>query len=275
MSKNILLLGSNGYLGSRIKAQLRNQYSIFELNRKEIQELDFNQNKLLFEGVTFHSFINTIVEYQDSNIITDIIKSNYLLSFEILNLINKSKEFKIFHFDSFYSKFYNIDKPNSYLLSKKNLVEWSKIYHNKHKDITTFVLRLEHIIGPKENTKKFNGWLISKLKNNETIELGPCDHFFDFIHIDDIVKAVILLIDTEKFKNTFNHLDVGSGSNYQLKTFVNNLKSKLGSSSKIIFNKIDNGDSFKNKSSVANSRELIDLGWCPKSELNEIIDSIL
>ena len=103
MSNNIFLLGSNGYLGSRIKAQLKNQYSIFELNRKEIKELDFNQNKLLFEDITFHSFINTIVEYQDSSNITDIIKSNYLLSFEILNLINKSKEFKIFHFDSFYS----------------------------------------------------------------------------------------------------------------------------------------------------------------------------
>ena len=113
------------------------------------------------------------------------------------------------------------------------------------------------------------------MKNNETIELGPCDHFFDFIHIDDIVKAVFLLMDTEKFKNTFNHLDVGSGKSYQLKTFVNNLKSKLGSSSKIIFNKIDKGDSFKNKSSVANSKELIDIGWCPKSDLEEIIDSIL
>ena len=275
MSKNILLLGSNGYLGRKIKAQLRNEYSVFELNRKEIQALDFNQNKLLFEDITFHSFINTIVEYQDLNIITDIIKSNYLLSFEILYLINKSKEFKIFHFDSFYSKFYSFDRPNSYLLSKKNLVEWSKIYHNKHKEVTTFVLRLEHIIGPKENTKKFNGWVLSKLKNNETIELGPCDHFFDFIHIDDIVKAVILLMDTGKFKNLFNYLDVGSGKSYQLKTFVNNLKSKLGSSSKIIFNKIDNGDSFKNQSSVANSKELIDLGWCPKSDLNEIIDSIL
>ena len=275
MSNNIFLLGSNGYLGSRIKAQLKNQYSIFELNRKEIKELDFNQNKLLFEDITFHSFINTIVEYQDSSNITDIIKSNYLLSFEILNLINKSKEFKIFHFDSFYSKFYNFDRPNSYLLSKKNLVEWSKIYHNKHKEVTTFILRLEHIIGSKENTKKFNGWLISKLKSNETIELGPCDHFFDFIHVDDIVKAVILLMDTEKFKNTFNHLEVGSGNSYQLKTFVNKLKLKLGSRSKIIFNKIDNGDFYKNQSSVADNKELLNLGWCPKSDLNEIIDSIL
>ena len=46
MSKNILLLGSNGYLGSKIKAQLRNEYSVFELNRKEIQALDFIEDTL-------------------------------------------------------------------------------------------------------------------------------------------------------------------------------------------------------------------------------------
>ena len=82
-------------------------------------------------------------------------------------------------------------------------------------------------------------------------------------------------MDTEKFKNTFNHLEVGSGNSYQLKTFVNKLKLKLGSRSKIIFNKIDNGDFYKNQSSVADNKELLNLGWCPKSDLNEIIDSIL
>ena len=156
-------------MGSKIKAQLSKEYSVFELNRKQIEVLDFNNKILLFEDVTFDTFINTIVEYQDSSNITDVIKSNYLLSFEILYLINKSKEFTIFHFDSFYSKFYSFDKLNTYLLSKKNLVEWSKIYQDKHEGVTTFVLRLEHVIGPNENIKKFNGCLLSKLKKNEII----------------------------------------------------------------------------------------------------------
>ena len=86
MSRNILLLGSNGYLGSNIKAQLRDQYCIFEINREEIQELDFNQNKLLFEDITFHSLINTIVEYKDSTIITDIIKSSFPKYFLICDI---------------------------------------------------------------------------------------------------------------------------------------------------------------------------------------------
>ncbi len=275
MFKNILLLGSNGYLGSQINSHLINSYSVYELNREEIDGLDFNQSEIFFEGVTFHIFINTIVKYQDTNSISDMIKSNYLLSFEILNRIKKSKDFKIFHFDSFYSKFYNSDTHSSYLLSKQNLLEWSKIYQLKEKEVTTFVLRLEHIIGSKESEKKFNGWLINKLKNNQPVKLGPCDHSFDFIHIDDVVKAVVLLIDTGKFKNTFNFIEVGSGKSYQLKTFVQKLKLKLSSKSKLTFNKINKSDIYKNQSSVANSKQLIDLGWSPKSDLNEIIDSIL
>ena len=97
MSKNILLLGSNGYLGSKINSQLINSYSVYELNREEIEGLDFDQGELFFKGLTFHIFINTIVKYQETNSIPDIIKSNYLLSFEILNKIKKSKDFKIFH----------------------------------------------------------------------------------------------------------------------------------------------------------------------------------
>jgi nucleoside-diphosphate-sugar epimerase len=275
MSKNILLLGSNGYLGNQIKANLNQHYTIFELNRKEIQSFNFNKNEELFNGVTFHFFVNAIVEYHETTSISEIIKSNYLISFELLTVIKKSIDFKIFHFDSFYSKFYSPDTPSSYLLSKKNLVEWSKVYQFKEKHVTTFVLRLEHVIGAKESEKKFNGWLLNKLKNNECIELGPCNHSFDFVYIDDIVKAVSMLMDTKKLKNSFNYLEVGSGKSYQLKTFVNLLKSKLNSESKITFNKNIQTDLYKNQSSIANSKELMDLGWNPKSNLNEIIDLIL
>ena len=275
MSKNILLLGSNGYLEKQIKSNLKKHYIIFELNRKEIQSYNFKKNVELFNDVTFDFFVNSIVEYRETASIPEIIKSNYLISFEILDQINKSKDFKIFHFDSFYSKFYSSDTSSSYLLSKKNLVEWSKVYQFKEKHVTTFILRLEHIIGAKESEKKFNGWLLNKLKNNESIELGPCNHSFDFIYIGDILNAIVLLMDSNKFKNSFNYLDVGSGKSHQLKTFVNLLKSKLNSGSEITFNKNNHGDFYKNQSSVANSKELIDLGWSPKSNLNEIIELIL
>ena len=136
MSKNILLLGSNGYLGSQIKSNLKKHYIIFELNRKEIQSYNFKKNVELFNDVTFDFFVNSIVEYRETASIPEIIKSNYLISFEILDQINKSKDFKIFHFDSFYSKFYTLIHP-VVICYQKNLVEWSKVYQFKEKHVTT------------------------------------------------------------------------------------------------------------------------------------------
>lgn len=273
--KNILLLGSNGYLGNQIKSNLDKNYNIFELNRKEIHSYRIKEKVELFKNVIFNFFINAIVEYHENESISNIIKSNYLTSFEILDQVNKSKDFKIFHFDSFYSKFYSSESHSSYLLSKKNLVEWSKIFQFKEKNATTFVLRLEHIIGAKESEKKFNGWLLNKLKNNEAVDLGPCNHSFDFVYIEDVLRAIVLLMDTKKFMNSFNYFDIGSGKSHQLKKFVNLLKIKLNSESIINFSKLNQQYNYKNQSSVANSKELIDLGWRPKSDLSEIIDLIL
>ena len=274
MSKNILLFGSNGYLGNNLKIRLSKKFDVYEFNRKEIKlfflgEIDF------FTDVTFDAFFNLAVNYDDESNVSELIKSNYLLSIEILEKIKKSKNFKIFHFDTFYSKFYTVTTQSTYLLSKKNLIEWSKIFHKKNKGVTTFMLRLEHVVGFNESKKKFNGWLIDKLKKNESINLGVCDHSFDFIYINDILDSIIILLDSKKFSNKFICLDIGSGKSYRLKTFVNLVKSKLNSKSKVIFNKNRKLDAYKNQSSIANNKELKELGWNPKSDLDEIIDLIL
>lgn len=271
MSKNILIIGKKGFIGKNIYRDLIRNHSVHVLNRKDIDQ--FICSGKIDLKIKFDVLINCIVDYNNDS--TKIIESNFLIPIKICQKLQKSPNFKVFHFDSFYSKFFKLSPKNSYLLSKKSLIEWTEIFHNETPGITTFILRLEHVIGKNESKKKFNGWLLNKLKNNESITLGPCSHSFDFIYIEDVVKAINLLIDTQKFNNRFNHFEVGSGKNYQLKTFVNFLKLKLNSESKITFNKNLQIDLYKNQSSIANSKELTDLGWNPKSNLNEIIDLIL
>jgi nucleoside-diphosphate-sugar epimerase len=273
MFKNILLLGSKGYLGNQLKIRLSKDFRVYEFNRKEIKMFQSEKNDL-FKNITFDAFFNLTVKYDNQSSFAEVVKSNYLLALEVLEKIKKSEEFKIFYFDTFYSKFYTKSIQSSYLLSKKNLVEWARLFHLQKKKPTTFILRLEHVVGPDESERKFNGWLINKLKKNEPISLGPCDHSFDFIHIKDIIDSIIILLATEEFKNKFVCLDVGSGKAYPLKNFVNLLKSKLNSKSKITFG-TTRLDSFKNQSSVGDIKELIVLGWKPKTDLNEIIDSII
>ena len=271
MPKNILILGSKGYLGKNLVRNLNKSYSVYAFDRKDILQF-ISSDEIKFK-IRFDIVLNCIVDYKNDT--AQIMESNFFLPIKICQQIKKSNDFKVFHFDTFYTKFFELAPKNTYLLSKKSLVEWSEIFHEKNPGITTFILRLEHVVGKNESKKKFNGWLLNQLKNNQPIELGPCNHFFDFIYIEDVVKAVIILIETLKFKNKFNYIEVGSGKSYQLKTFIQKLKLKLNSKSKVIFNKNTQTDSYKNQSSIANSNDLIDFGWNPKSDLDEIIDLIL
>lgn len=271
MSKNILVLGSKGYLGKHLVENLNKSYSVYVFDRKDI--LQFISSDEINFKIRFDVVLNCIVDYNNDT--AQIMESNFFLPIKICQQIKKSNDFKVFHFDTFYTKFFELAPKNTYLLSKKSLVEWSEIFHEKNPGITTFILRLEHVVGKNESKKKFNGWLLNQLKNNQPIELGPGNHFFDFIHIDDILKAVDILINTKKFIKKFNYFEVGSGKNYQLKTYVNKLKTKLNSDSKILFNNNIHENLYKNQSSIANNKELKELGWNPKSDLDEIIDLIL
>lgn len=263
-------MGGSSYLGQNILKKLQTSYDIILLNRQEIN--DFVLLKEKTKGIVFDVIINGIVQYEFKDIST-YIESNFYLGFKVYDTIEKSENFKLIQFGSFYSKFYDDQQIDPYLLSKESLLKYSKLLNSIY-NTNIFYLQLEHVIGPGESLQKFNGWLIHSLKNNLKINLGPCDHYFDFIHIDDIINLVKLLVDTEKFKNEFKFFEVGSGKSIMLKTFILKLKNKLNSSSIINFSNCSTQNNYKNNSSYANINELNQLGWKPKNNVNEIIDDI-
>ena len=268
--KKILLIGGSSYLGQKIIEKLQSRYDITLLNRHQINDFDLLVEKT--KGIVFDVLINTIVQYEVKNIST-LIESNFYLGFKVYDSIEKSKNFKLIQFGSFYSKFYDEKKIDSYLLSKESLLKYCKLV-NSINNTNVFYLQLEHLIGPDESVKKFNGWLKHCLEKDLRITLGPCDHYFDFIHVSDVINLIELLIDTEKFRNEFKLLEVGSGRSTMLKTFVLKLKKKLNSNSEISFSSQESNNDYKYKSSFSDIDELIDLGWNPKNDINEIIDDI-
>ena len=54
--KNILITGSKGFIGSNLKAELSNQFKIWEINEDIFQSEDWmDQLSNLFEQVDFHT----------------------------------------------------------------------------------------------------------------------------------------------------------------------------------------------------------------------------
>lgn len=59
--------------------------------------------------------------------------------------------------------------------------------------------------------------IMKKMLKNEDCELTECSQLWDFLYVDDAVKALILLLENEDAKGVFNF---ASGNNRPLKEFV-------------------------------------------------------
>jgi len=102
-----------------------------------------------------------------------------------------------------------------------------------------------------------DGMFMTKLLNNDISYIT--EHTRDFIHVDDVVSAIDLLMT----KDITGVIDVGTGISNSLKTLVDlagikNYEFKSGN----VYEKMDNR---------ANIKELRDLGWEPKVNVIDYI----
>lgn len=290
--KHILLAGSTGYLGKHILSFFFKegyQVSIIVNSESKLYKIEdlLSQVKIInIEDVDFHKkineckfdiFISAAVDYGNITTNSSVIDCNIKLPMKIIESIEDKKELMVITFDSFYSKnkYYEEVAQSRYTLSKKQLIEWLN-FENKINSLTSLILRLEHVIGPKESTNKFNGWLIDKLKlDSSVIELTMGEQIRDFILISDILTAIKLLIENSTMfisKNTL--IDVGSGKGYTIKEFVELLHKKTNSNATLKFGAMQ----YKRDDlmqSIAKNDLLLGLGWKPISDLEQIIDNVI
>jgi len=74
-----------------------------------------------------------------------------------------------------------------------------------------------NVYGPNDSTGNLISYTISKLNKNELAEFTSGELEFDFVYIDDVIEALILLGD--KFTN-LNKYFIGSGKPRLLKDFL-------------------------------------------------------
>lgn len=293
MKKNILISGATGYLGSFIANSFHTKgYEIYILLRKEssISKIEsiFKDLHLIYvdsdffldniKVVEFDLYINAAVSYgRKVNEFSSVVESNIFFPIKILENINKSKKFIFITFDSFYSKpeFAKKSLLPEYVLSKIQFNEWLNLYNKKFK-FTILILRIEHLIGPNEESSKFNGWLVKELrKKNNTIELTKGNQIRDFIYIDEVIDVIHHLINQiSVFTKKITLIDVGTGKGNSLKNFILLLKSEIKSNAILKFGSIPHRKNEIMKS-VGNDKILKKIGWKSSLSLKDIVLKIL
>lgn len=232
MNKQIGVYGATGFIGNAFcKHSTHNTFAISNDNFNPIQNeilycIGTNDNYNIFSDPTLDIRSNQLVLI---NKLEDLRKNlkyftiNYLSSWTVYG--NSSIPF---HEE-------NLCKPSSFNSISKYAAELLLKSYCETFDINYRIIRLANVVGPgnvkyseKRNALQF---LANKLKNNEPIKIYNDGNFYrDYIHINDVVNALDLVINSSLINQVIN---IGSGNVPLFKDLIVALKSKLNSTSQI------------------------------------------
>jgi nucleoside-diphosphate-sugar epimerase len=234
----VLISGATGFLGSNlVKKLVENNYQVVILKRsfsntiridnyiEKIKYYDIDKVELekCFIENNIDAFIHCATDYGRKDIDPlQIIDANLVIPLKLVE-IGLKNNCKIFlNTDTVLDK-----RISSYSLSKKQFLDWFKIYSDRSICIN---LVLEHFYGPFDDKSKFVSSIVDKLiKNVSQIDLTVGDQKRDFIYIDDVVDAFyIILSNLDKMKSGFYNYEIGAGELTTIKDVVNKIKELTG-----------------------------------------------
>lgn len=222
----ILITGHTGAIGSYLWEKLNEDYKLIGFSKSSGQDL---------LTVNLNVDVDIVIHLAGLNGIQQSWKNPFKYLYN--NIYSSYRIFKKFH--------------NKKILYASTLAvkEWwrspyafSKYIIEKLAPNNAVGMRFANVYGGK--IKK----LIYKIKNNEVKYIT--NQTRDFVHLDDIVQSVKILIKN----NCSNVVEIGSGKSVDLSSLVKNVEVKKGSFYEI-------------KNSTANIRQLIEMGYRPQHNI--------
>ena len=166
-----------------------------------------------------------------------------------------------------------LEQTNSaYAIAKISGIELIRSYRKEygHRWIS---LMPTNLYGPNDNFDLENGHVLPVLirkfveaqqtSTEEVIAWGTGTPLREFLHVEDLAKAVVLCLD--KYDDS-QHINVGTAEEISIKNLAEKIANKVGFKGKIIWNK-NKPDGTLRK--VLDNRRILDLGWKPQISLDE------
>lgn len=229
----ILLTGVTGYLGSHLaKALLANGCEVVALKRtsSSLRRIEHLLPKLELHDVeevemsalfTQHGKIDVVIHTatcygRNGESASQIADANLAFPLKLLDAAVASGVGLFMNTGTVLDKFLN-----PYALSKGQFAEWGR-YFAQQKKLRFLNLKLEHFYGPGDDKTKFTTHIIKGcLSNVPELKLTLGGQQRDFIYIDDVVAAYLLLLDKRGFFNEeFMEFEVGSGAAITIRQLV-------------------------------------------------------
>ena len=277
MKNSILITGATGFIGKHLVKKIPNYNIAVDQNGKNI-DLRIRKEvlKIRRSDIVIHLAAKIPSEKNFSKNI--FFEHNILGTLNILEYCIKKKVKKIIFVSSYVygnpeknpiSEKHQIKPHNTYTKSKVLCEELCKIYAEKYK-IEIIILRPFNIFGNLQKDNFFISNIIKSIKNNSHITIINKNNKRDYLFIDDLIDAIIKLID---YKCKFEIFNIGSGKSYSFENVVQLCE-------KVTKKKIKRKYKISKKNSIPKIQADIskikkEIKWNPKYTLVEGIEKII
>lgn len=237
---NIIITGSNGFIGSRLLEILSNykKYKILNLVRskpsnfynKNIKFLRCNLNRLNNQAsqiikfkpdVLIHLAWDNIPNFSYKNS-----KKNKNTSINLIKFFEKNTKIKNIIISGSCFELYPPNNSYKYFKDAKNkILDFVKL-RSKNKKFIFQWLRIFYVFGPKQRKQALIPHLISSISNRKKLVLNAPNFKHDFIYVDDVCNCIIKCLNKNIGSNIF---EVGNGKTIKVKKILEiiaQLKSK-------------------------------------------------
>jgi CDP-paratose synthetase len=276
MKETILLTGATGFLGSNLLFKLiEDEYQVIILKRSFSncsridrileQVVSYDIDKIELNQVFLDNHIDYIVHcatsYGRKEEPVNLIESNLIFPVQLLQLAKQRGVSCFINTDTILDK-----RVNYYSLSKKQFKEWCEVYSN---DFVCVNIALEHFYGPSDDDTKFVSYIINNLiRNVPKIDLTEGLQERDFIYIDDVISAFMLIIkNIESLETNFQHYEISTNNFMTIKDFVEQAKKIAQSDTELNFGAIPYRENEVMKFDI-NTEAIRKLLWEPKTSIS-------
>ncbi len=278
---NILLTGATGFLGScLLRALLKAGHQVSVLKRSKssldrivdlvphVRAWDIDRagiKQALDPDFNIDTVVHVATCYgRHGESESEVFQANLAFPLELLTTAVESGVVNFINTDTSLSK-----NLNPYALSKKQFMEWGTLVANQGK-ISFVNIELEHFYGPGDDSSKFTTHVIkSCLENVPELKLTAGEQKRDFIYIDDVVEAYLLLLEkTPRRIPVFQEYGLGSGEAVTIREFVEMVHSITESKTVLNFGVLPYREN-EIMESQADINALKALGWSAKVGLRD------
>ena len=285
----ILLIGSSGFIGKTLfNTFKKNDYQVFGIGKevinykKKYYKIDFFQPRSYIDlieklkpNIVISTVWNTKLNFWDSNMNEKYYKAHAQL-FKICydngvrNIIGfgSAAEYGTYNLECNASKS-QVSFANDYgyykYMTGNNLENLAENYKQN------FIwLRIFQVYGKGERSHRLITTTIQNIMESKTIQINNPNKILDWIHVEDVADAIMLLINKKEAKGIF---DIGSAVGTSVKSIVEFIEKRVANNrAKIIYEK---RDSEPDGLDCSKEKELFKLNWKPKIFLESGIANML